>query len=153
MLIHGYRPQIVALDIIFLFQFAFILFLAYFRFRSVLPNLQASSGKIGEALRAPTVLALYRNIIGATLHPALEGEVERLRGAPQQAKRGEFIAPIKGFRGFFFIRCTPPTGGVRIAAPIVLAQYKGNERIGEVRRGVRASPTVCYRNRLLISLY
>jgi hypothetical protein len=59
-----------------------------------------------------------------------------------KAKRSEFAAPIRSFHGFFF-RCPSLTGGVRIAAPIVLAQYKGNERIGEARTSIRrASPIV-----------
>jgi Na+-driven multidrug efflux pump len=37
----------------------------------------------------------------------------------------------------FFIRCASPTGGVQIAAPIVLAQHKGNKRIGEARTSIR----------------
>jgi hypothetical protein len=32
---------------------------------------------------------------------------------------------------FFFIRCTLPIGGVRIAGPLVLVQHKENERIDE----------------------
>jgi hypothetical protein len=47
-----------------------------------------------------------------------------------KVKRGEFAALIRSFRGFFFICCALPTGGVRFAAPIVLAQHKGNRRIG-----------------------
>ncbi len=34
---------------------------------------------------------------------------------------------------FFYVRCTSPIGGVRIVAPIVLAQHEENERIGEAR--------------------
>jgi hypothetical protein len=59
------------------------------------------------------------------------------------AKLGKFVAPIRSFRGFFSVRCTSPIGGVRIVAPIVLAQYNENERIGEVRLTIRsASPIV-----------
>ncbi len=81
-LIHGYRPQIMALDIIFSFWSTFILFLPYFRFRSVLLNLQASSGQISEALRATQRQLYWRYIecvIGATSLPALKGEAVRLR--------------------------------------------------------------------------
>ncbi len=143
LLIHGYRPQIVALDINFWIQFAFILFLPYFRFWSVLPNLQVSSGQISKALRAT-----QRQLFGAiknwllALHCSL-----RLK-----AKRGTFAVPIgetqrirssnQKFSRIFFC-CASPSGGVRIAAPIVLAQYKGNERIGEAWTHFRrASPIV-----------
>ncbi len=37
--IDGYGPGTVALDIVLSFKLASILFIAYFRFRSVLPNL------------------------------------------------------------------------------------------------------------------
>ncbi len=75
---------------------------------------------------APIVLAQEdtANIIGSVLHPALIGKARRL-----WAKQGEFPAPIKKFRGFFFLRCTSPISGVKIAAPIVLTQYKGHKRI------------------------
>ncbi len=39
MLIDGYGPRTMALDIILSYNLASILFIAYFRFRSVLPNL------------------------------------------------------------------------------------------------------------------
>jgi hypothetical protein len=44
-----YGPVTVALGIFMSFYFVFILLLPFFRFWSVLPNLLASSGKIGEA--------------------------------------------------------------------------------------------------------
>jgi hypothetical protein len=64
-------------------------------------------------------------------------------------KCDEFAAPIKKFCGFFFIRCALPNGRVRIAAPIVLAQHKGNKRISNAWTSIcRASPIVieiaCY---------
>jgi hypothetical protein len=44
---------------------------------------------------------------------------------------------------FFFTRGTLPISGEQIVGPIVLAQHKRNERIGEVRITVRsASPIV-----------
>jgi hypothetical protein len=42
----------VALGVLLSFYEDFILVLPYFRFRSVLSKLQASSGSIGEAVRA-----------------------------------------------------------------------------------------------------
>jgi hypothetical protein len=43
----------------------------------------------------------------------------------------------------FFFCCASPNGGERIAEPIVLAQYKGNERIGKAWTTIRsASPIV-----------
>jgi hypothetical protein len=77
-------------------------------------------------------MGLYRIVIGATLFPALKGEVRHLRNANRQ-KRGKFAAPIGSFHGFIFIRCASPIGGERIAGPIVLVLHKGNERIGEER--------------------
>jgi hypothetical protein len=41
-----------------------------------------SSEKIGEA---PTVMALYRKVIGATLLPALKGEAGHLRRAKRRS--------------------------------------------------------------------
>ncbi len=57
---------------------------------------------------------------------------------------GAFAAPKLKIRGFFLLICrASPLSGVRIAAPIVLAQYKEYERIGEARTPVRrASPIV-----------
>jgi hypothetical protein len=44
---------------------------------------------------------------------------------------------------FFYVRCASPIGGVRIVAPIVLAQHKENQRIGEAQLAIRsASPIV-----------
>jgi hypothetical protein len=74
----------VALGILLSFYLDFILVLPYFCFRSVLPNLLASSGKISEALRVTSRQLCWRyieSIIGATLIPALKGEAGRLRCA------------------------------------------------------------------------
>jgi hypothetical protein len=58
-------------------------------------------------------------------------------------KTGRIRSTDKKFRGFFFPVRTFPTSGVEIAATIVLAQYKGHERIGEVWKNIdRASPVV-----------
>ncbi len=52
-------------------------------------------------------------------------------------------ANTKFLQIFFYVRCASPISGVRIAAPIVLAQHKENERIGEARITIRsASPIV-----------
>jgi hypothetical protein len=57
--------------------------------------------------------------------------------------RDKFVAPIPSFRKIFVICCASPIGGVRIAGPIVLAQHKGNERIGEAQTTIHsASPIV-----------
>ncbi len=139
----GYGPRIVALGIILLIQVVSILFMSYFCFRSVRSKLQASSGRIGEAVRATQRQQYWRyiadtaNIIGAAWLTALIGEVGK-RSPHQYAKRGEFVAPIQSFRGFFYVRCASPLGGIRIAAPIVLAQHKENERIGEARETIRS---------------
>ncbi len=143
-LFDGYRPCIMALDIILSIQVVSILFLPYFRFRSVRPKLQANSGQIGEAVRATQrqqnwrYLAETANITGAAWHTALIGEAGN-RSLHLQAKRGEFVAPMRSFRGFFYVRCASPIGAVQIVAPIVLAQYKDNERIGEARLAIRSA--------------
>jgi hypothetical protein len=51
-LIDVYGPGTVALGVLLSFYFAVFLFVSYFHFWSVLPNLQASFGKMGEALVA-----------------------------------------------------------------------------------------------------
>ncbi len=147
-LIEAQEPWTVALGILLSFYLGFILFLPYFRFRSVMPKLQASSGSIGEAVQATQrqqnwrYIAATANIIGAAWHLALIGEAGE-RSPCLQAKRSEFVAPIQSFRGFFYVRCASPISGVRIAAPIVLAQHKENKRIGEGRLTIRsASPIV-----------
>ncbi len=73
------------------------------------------------------------SVIGATSIPALKGE----------AGRGKFTAPKIRFSWIFHIRRATPISGVRIVAPIVLAQHEEHERIGEARTPVRrASPIV-----------
>ncbi len=82
-LIEAQVPQTVALGILLSFYLDFILILPYFRFRSVLPKIQASSGKIGEAVRATQRQQYLRYIDvtayinGATSRPALIGEAGR----------------------------------------------------------------------------
>ncbi len=137
-------PGTVPLGIFMLFFFAVILFLPYFHFWSVLPKLQASSGKIGEALRA-----MQRQLYWCYIEMLLALRCTlRLK-----AKQGAFAAPIgeaqrigspnKKFSQIFFIRCASPTGGVQIALPIVWAQHKGNKRIGKSRTSICcASPIV-----------
>ncbi len=39
----------------------------------------------------------------------------------------------------FYVRCASPISGVRIAAPLVLAQHKENERIGKARITIRSA--------------
>ncbi len=75
----------MARGIIFSFWFTFILFLPYFRFRSVLPNLWASSGQISEALQASSA-----NCIGAILKVLLA----LCRSLRLKAKQGVFATPI-----------------------------------------------------------
>ncbi len=58
-------------------------------------------------------------------------------------KQGEFAAPIGSFFKKNFLHCVSPIGGVRITGPILLAQHKGNEKIGEARTPFcRALPIV-----------
>jgi hypothetical protein len=75
-----------------------------------------------------------------------------MHSACHQAKRDAFAAPILGFSQIFHIHRTSPISRVRIAAPVVLAQHKRNERIGKVRTPIcSASPIVI--ELTLISLY
>jgi hypothetical protein len=55
-----------------------------------------------------------------------------------QGKQGNFAAPIKIFHRFFCI-CYASLGRLRIAGPIVLAQHKGNKRIGEALTTIRSA--------------
>ncbi len=106
-------PQTVELSILLSFCLDFILVSPYFLFRSVLPKLQASSGKIGEAVQATQGQQNWRyivataNIIGAAWHSALIGEAGE-RSPHLQAKRAEFVAPILSFCGFFHVHCASP---------------------------------------------
>jgi hypothetical protein len=59
---------------------------------------------------APTVLALYRNVLGAALHPALKGEVGCLRRTNRQSA-ANLQDQLEAFTDFF-ICCALPTGGV-----------------------------------------
>ncbi len=143
-LIEAQGPRTVALDILLSFYLDLILVLPYFHFRSVLPKVQASSRTIGEAVRATQrhqywrYIATTDNIIGAAWNWALMGEAGN-RSAHLQAKHSEFVAPIRGFRGFFYVRCASPISGVRITEQTVLAQHEENERIGEARKTIRSA--------------
>ncbi len=137
-LIEAQGPRTVALGILLSFYLDFILVLQYFRFWSVLHKLQASSGKIGEAIRATQRQQYWRyidgtaNINGTVLRPALIGEAGALSAAA-----------LSFFRGFLYIRCASPISGARIAAPIVLALHKEHERIGKEWTSMRSgSPIV-----------
>ncbi len=92
-LIEAQEPWTVALGILLLFYLDFILVLPYFRFRSVLSNLQASSGSIGEAVQATQrqqnwrYIAATATIIGAAWHSALLGKTGRIRSANKKFLR------------------------------------------------------------------
>jgi hypothetical protein len=74
------------------------------------------------------------------MRPALIGEAVRTRRA---FRRSGALSPILRFSRIFHIHRASPISGIRIVAPIVLAQYKSNERIGEARTPVcRTSPIV-----------
>jgi hypothetical protein len=49
------------------------------------------------------------------------------------------MASTKHLWGLFFSRNASPISGVRIAAPMGLAQRKGHERISEVRKAIRSA--------------
>ncbi len=71
------------------------------------------------------------NTIGAEILTPLIGEAGPIRSANYDISRT------------FFIRRASPISGVKIAAPIVLALHKGQNRIGEARTPIcSASPIV-----------
>jgi hypothetical protein len=77
---------------------------------------------------APTNCRYIECVIGAMSLPALKGEAVRLRCASRRSAANS--QRLKdNFRGFFSTRCASPISGERIAAPIVMAQHKENERI------------------------
>ncbi len=139
--IEAQEPWTVALGVLLSFYLDFILVLPYFRFWSVLPKLQASSGSMDEAVRVPQrqqnwcYIAATADIIGAAWQLSLIGEAGE-RSPHLQAKWGKFVAPIRSFRGFFYVRCASPISGVRIAEQIVLVQHKENERTGKARKTI-----------------
>ncbi len=61
-------------------------------------------------------------------------------------KAGRIRNANKKFSCIFFIRCASPIGRVRIAVSIVLAEHKGNERIGKART------TVCSTSAIVIEI-
>ncbi len=67
--------------------------------------------------------------LGAVLHPALKDEA----GCPPhnyRRSRAHSCANTEVSK-IFVIHCASHVGGARIAVPILLAQDKGNQRIGE----------------------
>jgi hypothetical protein len=83
---------------------------------------------------------MYSDIKLTTVDAAsvIKSEVRRTRRTYRRSG-----APMNLFGRFFFLRCASPISRVNIAAPIVLAQYKGHKRIGEARKRIhRASPIV-----------
>jgi hypothetical protein len=52
--------------------------------------------------------------------------------AALKGEAGRIGSANKKFSWIFYVRCASPISGVRIAAPIVLALHKEDERIGEV---------------------
>ncbi len=50
---------------------------------------------------------------------------------------GRIRSANKKFSLIFYVRCTSPISRVWIAAPIVLAQHKENERIGKAWTPIR----------------
>ncbi len=102
-LIEAQVPRTVALGILLSYYLDFIQILPYFRFRSVLPNLQASSGEISEALRATQRQMYWRyieSVIGARSISALKGEAGRLRCANRRSAANSQRQYLD-FRGFF----------------------------------------------------
>ncbi len=71
--------------------------------------------------------AATADIFGIAQHLAFIGEAGNTAGNNEK------------FSLVFFIRCASPIGGVQIAGPIVLAQHKGNRRIGEAQTPIRCA--------------
>jgi hypothetical protein len=86
-------------------------------------------------------MVLYRIVIGATLLPALKGEAGCLRRANRQSAVN-LQRQLEVFADFFFICCSSPIGGKQIVGLIVLAQRKGNERIGKARTTIRSTSPI-----------
>jgi hypothetical protein len=85
--------------------------------------------------------SICRIVSSAKLLRVRKGEAGRLRRASRQSTANS-KRQLEVFVDFFF-RCTSPFSGELIAGPIVLAQHKGDERIGEARTTVRsASPII-----------
>ncbi len=142
-LIEAQEPRTVALGILLSFYLDFIWFCHISVSGQYCPNYRrVLDQQVKRCEQRSANRIATANIIGAAWHSVLLGEAgERLLHL--QAKRGEFVAPIRSFCGFFYVRCASPISGVRIAAPIVLVQHKENERIGEVRITIlSASPIV-----------
>jgi hypothetical protein len=59
-------------------------------------------------------------------------------------KAGQICSANKKFLRilFTYLRCASPIGGARIAGPIILAQHKENERIGEARITILSSSPI-----------
>ncbi len=147
-LIEAQEPWTVALGILLSFYFDFILVLPYFCFRSVLSKLWASSRSLSEAMRATQRLQNWRyiaataTIIGAAWHSALIGEAGE-RSPHLQAKRGEFLAPMRCFRGFFLCSLRFTYWQSTHRRTKVLALHKENERIGKAQTTIHsASPII-----------
>ncbi len=142
--IEAQQPRTVALGVLLSFYLDFILVLPYFRFQSVLPKVQASSGTIGEAVRATQCHQYWRciaatdNIIGAAQNTVLIGKAGE-RSAHLQAKRSEFVAPIRSFHGFFMF-----------AALHLLAKYELQNK--QYWRSIRKTKEQAKRGKLLATL-
>jgi hypothetical protein len=74
---------------------------------------------------------------------------ERARGREVLTPRGSSrlryssrLRPVIRFLWIFHIHCISPISGVRIAAPMILAQHKGNERMGKARTPVRCTSPI-----------
>ncbi len=151
-LIEAQVPRTVALGILLSFYLDFVLVLPYFRFRSVLLNLQASSGQISEALRKTQLQYDWRyieSVIGTTSISALKGEAGRLRCANRRSAANS-QPHYKDFRGFLIF-----------AVLRLLAEYESQRQQywRSIRKDRRSADTgspcfgYCYRTRLLILLY
>ncbi len=147
-LIEAQVSQTVALGILLSFYLDFILILPYFRFWPVLPKLQVSSGKIGEAVRATQYQKYLHHIDvtayinGAASCPALIGEAGHTL---QTNRRSEAKLQCQQvvFADFCLFTALRLLAAHESQRQQLLAQHKEHERIGEARTYMcRASPIV-----------
>jgi hypothetical protein len=74
------------------------------------------------------------------LHFTLPLQVKHIALATPLGDMGQICCVNKEFSRIFFVRCTLPIRRVKIAAPIVLAQYKEHQRIGGAQKRIAALP-------------
>ncbi len=75
-------------------------------------------------------------VLGAAAAPPCAYRRSRTYSPHLSSKQGAFAALTQKIREFFLCHALP-ISGVRITAPIVLAQHKGHKRINEVQKAIQ----------------